>query len=292
MKALLLLLGWLPMLAIAQAYPAKTVRFIMPHVTGGPHDTVARGMAQSFGQTLGNRSWSRSPPRRRRHRRPSGLCCGGAHGYSLCVGYGSPFTLNPSLYAKLPYDPERDFAPIMHLGFLYSAVIAHPSVPSNSLRDLIEYSKSKPKTINWGTFGAGSITNLYVEWMNKTLGAQFYSVAYKSAIPAATAVMGGEIEVALLTVGVAGQAKAGKIKALAVIGGDKRSRFMPDLPTMKESGVDLTLTNWWGMFGRSGTPPDILGRLHSETKRLIDDPKFVETFFARQGFEMNEPVGE
>ena len=282
----------LPHAVCAQSYPSKPVRFIMPHVAGGPHDTVARGMAQAFSQSFGQPFVVESRPGGDGIVGLSACASAAPDGYSLCLGYGSPFTLNPLLYAKLPYDTMRDFAPIMHLGYLYSAVIAHPSVLSVSLRELIDYSKSRPKTITWGTFGPGSITNLYVEWMNRTLDAGFYSVAYKSAIPAATAVLSGEVQVAVLTVGVAAQqVKAGKIKALAVIGGDKRSGSMPNLPTMRESGVDLTLTNWWGLFGRAGTPPDVLQRLHAETKKLIDDAKFVETFFARQGFEFSDPVG-
>jgi tripartite-type tricarboxylate transporter receptor subunit TctC len=279
--------------AVAQSYPLKTVRFIMPHVPGGPHDTVARGMAQAFSQSMGQPFVVEN--------RPGGdgivglTACAAAppDGYSLCLGYGSPFTLNPVLYSKLAYDTARDFAPIMHLGFLYSAVIAHPSVTANSLRELIEQSKAKPKSITWGVFGPGSITNLYVEWMNKAQGAGFYSVSYKSAIPAATAVMAGEVQVALLTVGqAAGQAKAGKVKPLAVIGGAQRSSAMPDLPSMPESGVDLVLSNWWGLFGRTGTPMPVLQRLHGETKKLVDDPQFSDKFFRQQGFEMQAPAGE
>ena len=225
----------------AQGYPSRAARLIIPTAPGGPLDTMSRGLAQSLNQALAqpfvveNRvgadgaialeACARSAP----------------DGMTVCVMDSWPIVLNPALNARLSYDPERDLAPIIHCGTLGSALVVHPSVQANSLRELLELAKAKPNTISFGTYGLASNTYFYVEWLKKAKGIVFLGVPYKAATQAMQAVLSGEIQVFAFGLGQSiVQAKAGKVKILAVAG-EERSPSLPDTPSFKESGMELSM---------------------------------------------------
>ena len=170
-------------------------------------------------------------------------------------------------------------------------ILAKPSLPVNSMSELLELARSKPGTITWGSWGLTSISNLYIEWLKNAKGISFYNVPYKSAMHAAQGVLGGEVQVALWTVGaVAPRLKSGQLKALAVVG-DVRSAIMPELPTVKDAGIDIDIRSWFGMFAPAGTPQEIVQSLNAAVAKALHDAAFTKKFFAPMGFEPVAPAG-
>ncbi len=282
----------LPGAAGAQNYPGRAVRVLVPTGAGGPLDTVSRGLAQSLSQVFGqsfvveNRTGA------------DGIialeaCAKSApDGLTLCSIDSWPITLNPILHSKLPYDPDRDLAPVIHYGKLGSALTVHPSVPANSLRELFELAKARPDSIIFATYGLASNTFFYVEWLKKVKGIPFMGVPYKSASQAIQAVLAGEAQVFAYGLGQSiGLAKAGKVKILAVAG-DARSPALPDVPSFKEAGMELSMRTWFGMFVPAATPKAIVQKLNAEVGGILRSAEFKEKFLTRQGVETNSPSGE
>ncbi|MFM9970700.1 MAG: Bug family tripartite tricarboxylate transporter substrate binding protein [Burkholderiales bacterium] len=273
---------------LAQSYPTKTVRIIVPHPAGGPVDVPPRGaaplLAQIFGQPfvienrdgadgiIGAEACAKAAP----------------DGHTLCTTASSVITTNPLVRSNLPYDPPRDFAPIIHMGALNSAFLVNPRVPANSLLELIDLARAKPGTLTFATLGATSVGPIFIGWAKAVEKAEFYQIPFKSTIQGLQAAVAGEVNIASYSAGAtATLAKAGKIRPLAVIGAN-RSKFLPDVPTLKEAGVDLTFRAWVGMFAPVATPREIVRRLNAEIAKLYADPAFIEKFVASQGLEVDE----
>lgn len=290
--AVLVLLGALAAApAYSQGYPSKPVRVIEPHPAGSILDNLARAYTQVLSQALGQPFVIEN--------RVGGDGIIGAEacaraapdGYTLCITDSLVISVNPVIRARLPYDPRRDFAPVGQFGSLTSVLIVQPSLPVNSVSELVELARSKPGAITWGSWGLNSLSHLYIEWLKKVKGVSFYDVPYKGAIQAAQALLGGQVQVALWGVAtVAPLAKSGKVKPLAVTG-DTRIAIMPELPTFKEAGIDLVLRAWFGMFAPAGTPAAVVQRLNREIARAVSDAQFREKFLTSQGFAASPPVG-
>jgi tripartite-type tricarboxylate transporter receptor subunit TctC len=275
--------------AFAQAYPAKPVR-ILASAPAGPYDIMLRIVTPTLQQSLGqsvvidNRVGANYVP--------LGEACAKAapDGYTLCTADLNANVLNLHAYSKLPY-AMKDFTPIVHFGYLYSALIVHPSVPANSLKELLALAKAKPGAINFAAPGPASTASIYVEYWKQTGVATFQNVGYKSFVQALNAVVAGEVHASNFALGGAmAQARAGKVKALAVVG-PVRSKLAPDVPTFQESGMDLTLTNFGGMLGPAGLPRDIVMRWNGEFRNMLADPALREKAFENQGFEQQPPSG-
>jgi tripartite-type tricarboxylate transporter receptor subunit TctC len=282
--ASLMLLVVLP-LSRAQDYPVKPIHAIVPVGPGTPTDLVARAVGQSLLPTLGqpvvvdNRAGA------------SGIigteACARAmpDGYSLCFVANGQISLNPFVFAKLPYDPPRDFAPIVRVADIVSGIAVNASLPVDSLRDLVELSKSKPGTINWSSWGIGTPSHLFMGWLENRMGASFVHVPYKEPGQAWNAILSGEAHAIAQTTGlIAPMVKAGKIKALAV-GASRRSGFLPDVPTFKELGLNLQFGGWIGLLAPTGTPKDAIQRLNIEINKLLGDQKFIEKAILPVGLE-------
>jgi tripartite-type tricarboxylate transporter receptor subunit TctC len=280
------------MQAAAQAYPSKPVRILIGTPAGGPGDVAARGAAQALSQAFGqsyiveNRVGA------------DGLIAGEAavrsapDGYTLYVADSFAISLNPVIRAKMPYDPEKDLAPIIQFGTLASLILAHPSVPANTLREVLELAKAKPGSITFGTFGLASSAHLYVEYLKNDRNIVFLNVPYKAASLAFPALLAGEVNVVLFAIGPASaQVKAGKAKALA-INAPGRSPLLPDVQTMKEQGVDINIQTWFALFAPAGTPRDIINRSNTEVaKGLVNNPEAKAKFLTSQGMETSAPAG-
>jgi tripartite-type tricarboxylate transporter receptor subunit TctC len=275
--------------ANAQAYPVKPIR-ISTSAPAGPYDIVLRGISPTLQQSLGqslvieNRTGANYVP--------LGEGCARAtpDGYNLCTGDVYTTVLNVQAYSKLPYG-AKDFTPIIHFGYLYSALIVHPSVPANNLRELLALARAKPDAINFGTPGPATNSSMYVDYWKKTNVASFQNIAYKSFVQSLNAVVSGEVQVAIFGLGQAmNQARAGKVKALAIIG-EGPSKLAPGVPTFREAGVDLTILNWGGLLGPTGLPRDIVMRWNSEMKKVLADTALREKFVEGQGFEQAPPSG-
>lgn len=278
-----------PLTAFGQAYPAKPIR-IFTSAPAGPYDVVLRGFSPALNQALGqplvidNRTGANYVP--------LGEACARAtpDGYTLCTADLYATVLNVHAYSKLPYAP-KDFTPIIHFGYLYSLLIVHPSVPANSLAELLALAKAKPDTLNFGTPGPATNSSMYVDYWKKTGVASFQNIGYKSFVQTLNAVVSGEVQAAIFGVGQSmAQVRAGRAKALAVVGAT-RTKAAPGVPTLAEAGVDMTIANWGGMIAPTGTPREVIDRINAEFKKCINDPVLREKYLEGQGFEQAPPSG-
>ena len=279
--------------AHAQNYPARPVRMLVGTAPGGPQDAIARGVGQVLTQKLGQ------PFVIENRVGADGIIAGEAcaraqpDGYTICSNDNWAIALNPLTHLKLPYDPVRDLTPIIHYGFLAAAILAHPSVPANSMPELLELARAKPGTITWGSYGISSASNLYMEWLKNARGITFLNVPYKSAGLVWPAMLAGEVQISYLAVGLAAPTvKAGKAKALAVIGPSTRSPIMPEVPTYSEAGLEFNIGTWFGLFAPSGTPREIVSRPNAEIAReLFNNPPARERFLTGIGMAIELPAG-
>ena len=273
--------------AAAQSWPTRTVRIISPFAPGGGNDTIARFLAAKFTEQIGgtyvveNRAGS------------GGLIGADVVAKSAPDGHTllttSPeFAINPSMRSKMPYDTFRDFAFISQLSSGQFILSCHPAVPVKNAKELIALAKARPGQINYGTSGAGGINHLAGELLEFMAGIKWTHVPYKGAGPALIAAMGGETEcVFASTIGAISHIKAGKLRGIAVTG-TQRYAELPQVPTVAESGVPgYSVTGWYGFYAPAGTPPDIVRRLHEESRRALSSPDIREKLI-KAG---NEPVG-
>jgi tripartite-type tricarboxylate transporter receptor subunit TctC len=265
--------------SLAQTYPAKPVRIIVPTSPGGITDTLARALAQrltdSFGQTVIVEN------------RPAGagqigmdfVAKAAPDGYTLMVNSDAAFVVNPHLYSKLPYDSIADFIPISGLGISPQALVLHPSTPANTLQELIAYAKTRPGALNYGTFGIGTSGHLNIIHLENETGTTFTPVHYRGAAPAITDLLGGHIQMMIVAIGLLRQnIEAGKLKAIA-IGSRQRLPQYPDLPTLSESGLpNFEAGSWYGLAAPKDTPREIVDKLSAETQKIFADPSFREKF--------------
>jgi tripartite-type tricarboxylate transporter receptor subunit TctC len=269
----------LPCAAFAQAFPTRPMRIIHHNAAGGPPDTQFRGILPAVSQNLGqpvvieNRiggdgiigaeAFVRSAP----------------DGYTLFLANQAVVIGNPVVVAKLPYNVD-DFAPIMLTGEFRSLVIVHPSVPANNFKELIALAKQKPGEVTWSVGSSSPITTsiLYVNWFKKTQGLEFLAVPYKSTTDSLNGVLSGQAMVTVYADGLAARhVKGGKLRAIASVG-HERSQAMPDVPSMKEQGIELDVKSFYGLFGLKGTPEAILRRLNSEIRGVLDRPEYREKY--------------
>jgi tripartite-type tricarboxylate transporter receptor subunit TctC len=207
-------------------------------------------------------------------------------GYTLFIGPETTFVVNPSLYAKLPYDPVKGFSPIAGLVTINHALIVNPALPVRNVKELIALAREKPREINYGTFGVGSSGHLNMELFQALSGTRFQAVHYKGATPALTDVMAGHIQMMFISVGSAvPQWKAGKVNLLAV-GSAKRMRLLPEVPTVAESGLPgYEAVSWFGLFGPPGMPARVVSKLNEAVRATFSDPEIKKDFLDREYFE-------
>lgn len=278
-----------PALAGAQAYPQKPIQFMVPFPASGAGDIFARVVAQklsdSFGQQvvvvnrpgangiIGTEQVAKAPP----------------DGYMILMGTTAPMVLNPSLYARLPYDTLKDFAPVTQ-GTLYQYIlIVHPSLPVRSVAALVKLAQARPGQLQYGSSGNGGSNHLGGEMFKRAANIDIVHVPFKGSAPALTDTLAGQISMMFDTlVTTVPQLKAGKVRALAVTG-EQRAPQTPDIPTFMESGYKgFKLTAWQSIFAPAGTPRAIIDRLHQETAKALRMPDVIERLATQGG---NELVG-
>jgi tripartite-type tricarboxylate transporter receptor subunit TctC len=271
-----------PTLALAQSWPTKPVRLVSPFPAGGGTDAFARPLAaqlslqtgQQFiidnrggaGGTIGADIVAKSPP----------------DGYTFLVG-AVHHTIAVSVYAKLPYDLERDLVPVTMVASVPSVVVVYPKLPINSIKELIAYAKANPDKLNFGSAGNGTSHHLAGEQFKLLTGAQINHVPYKGAAPAMQDLLGGQIDLMFDGMGTsAAQIRGGKLRALAVTTA-ARSPAFPEVPTMLEAGVpNYLVTTWYAIWAPAGTPQEIVNRLQSEVAKAMQVPSIKEVW-AQQG---------
>jgi tripartite-type tricarboxylate transporter receptor subunit TctC len=272
--------------AAQMAYPTKPVSIVVPASPGGVTDMLARTLAQRFTEAWGQQALVENKPGANNQIAAEYVTKAAPDGYTLMIGPETTFVVNPSLYAKLPYDPINGFTPISGLVTINHALIVNPALPVRNVQELIALAKQKPGEINYGTFGVGSSGHLNMELFEALSGARFQAVHYKGATPALTDVMAGHIQTMFISAGSAvPQWKAAKVNLIAV-GAAKRMRLLPEVPTVAESGLPgYEAVSWFGLFGPAGMPADVVRKINGEVRKTFADPEIQRAFLDRQYFE-------
>ncbi|HSE00094.1 MAG TPA: tripartite tricarboxylate transporter substrate binding protein [Burkholderiales bacterium] len=273
LKALLLsIAATLPAPLLAQSYPVKPIRMILPFPPGGPTDITGRAIAQKLSEQLGQ---SVVPENRPGAAGNLGLELGAKappDGYAITLT-APPLAVSPALYAKLNYDAVRDFAPVSLVAAIQNIVIVHNSVPAKNVKELIALARRNPGKLNFSSSGAGSTNHLATELLKVRFKLDMVHVPFKGSSPALVALMSGEVDMGTMAVpGAIPIVRAGKVRALAVLS-ERREPALPDVPTMKESGVDdFVVPIWYGILVPAGTPREIVNRLNSEIHKALASP--------------------
>lgn len=284
MRRLVFFLGALFALAAwAQPYPSKPVRLIVGFPAGGPADifgrTLAQGMAPELGQpvvvenvsgvggVLGVDRAAKATP----------------DGYTLCINSASPLVIAPYSLSKIPYDVKKDFAFITLVVRVPEVVAVHPSLPVNSLSELISYARANPGKVNFGSAGSGSITHLAGELLKAEAKVDLVHVPYKGAAPAVNDLLGGQVQMGIFDVPVLlGHIRSGKLKAFALTS-RQRAASLPEVPTTVELGYpNVNSDNWYGLVAAAGTPAEVQRRIHAAAVAALKSPA-VEEQFAKVG---------
>jgi len=271
--------GWFAQPVAAQPFPSGPIHILVPFAAGGLVDALARvtgaRVAESVGQPVivENRPGASST---------IGMAaCANAKpdGHTICPATADALSYNPQLFANLPYDPEKSFTPVIMMALTNNLLVANAKAPFKTYKEMVAYAKANPGKLNWGTWGPGTLPDLYLRWILSQTGVNIQAIPYKGgAVQANTAVYTGEVDITYMGFGVAGpQLAAGTIKPLVAVG-TKRSVFMPDLPSLGEEGGDPGLQGYFGMWAPAGTPKPILQRLNAEFTKAMSTPQ-VQTFY-------------
>ncbi|MBI4193765.1 MAG: tripartite tricarboxylate transporter substrate binding protein [Betaproteobacteria bacterium] len=276
----------LPSLAHAQGYPAKPVRLVTPTGAGGSLDTMARVLAQKLTEIWGQQAFVENRPG------GGGMIGAGAvaksspDGYTLLVASNGNLATTQALYRNVPYDPVRDFAPIVLVAANPYVLVGHPSIPAKNVRELIRLARAKPGQINVASSGNGSTPHLALELLKSMAGVRMLHVPYKTSSAGLTSVVSGETSL-MFTGVVSGLpfVTNGRLRAIAVAS-DKRLSILPAVPTIAEDGVPgYEASNWAGMLAPAGTPAAVIDAVHAGVMKLLQMPDVRENF-RKQGLEV------
>jgi tripartite-type tricarboxylate transporter receptor subunit TctC len=267
-------------------YPTKNIRIIVPYGPGGINDFAARGVSTRLADALGQSVVVDNRPGAAGIVGTKLSAMAPADGYTFSVGSVGTHAINMSLYKDLPYNVLRDFTPITDIVVAQNLVVVHPSLPVQSVKELIALAKSRPAEINYGSAGSGSTTHLSAELFKVMTGVNMVHVPYKGGGASIVGVLSGEVSVVFASMPSAmNLAKTGRLRPLAVTG-SKRSPSLPELPTVAEAGVPgYEFNGWVGLFAPAGTSPLIVSRLYTETLKVLRLPKTKQVFF-NQGVEI------
>ena len=271
-----------------QAYPAKAVRMIVGFPAGGTSDIMARLTGQKLSEAWGQTFIIDNRPGAGGNIGTELVAKSAPDGYTLLVSPGSTLTSNPAVYSKVPFDTVRDFAPVTIIAGVPNALVVHPSVPVKNLKDLIALAKSRPGQLAYASTGAGQSTHLSAELLKLSAGINMIHVPYKGSAPALTDVVAGQVSVMFDNLpSVLPFIKSARLKPLAVSSAT-RSRALPELPTVAESGLaGFDVTVWFAVLAPAATPREIVNRLNTEIVKAIKTQDMRERL-AQQGAD---PVG-
>ncbi|HZN22671.1 MAG TPA: tripartite tricarboxylate transporter substrate binding protein [Burkholderiales bacterium] len=256
--------------AVAQTYPLKTIRWIVPFPPGGGNDTIARLVAQKLTASIGQQVIVDNRPGAGGTIGAEAAAKSPGDGYTLFLAGVATHGINPNLRKKLPYDAIKDFHAVSLIASAPLLVVVHPSLPARSVKDLIALAKARPGQINYASNGAGGSSHLAVELFDMMTGVRMTHIPYKGLTPALTDLLSGEVQVMFSSaVAMLPQVKAGRLRAIAMTG-SKRSAAIPNIPTVAESGVPGYETgSWYGVVVPTGTPKAAVDRLSREIQTIV-----------------------
>jgi tripartite-type tricarboxylate transporter receptor subunit TctC len=273
LAGLLTLMSVSPLLAQGDGYPNKPIRWVVPYAAGGGTDVIMRPIALMLGEALGqsilydNRGGG------------GGVIAGeivaraSPDGYTMLVASPAVMTVNPSLFASMPFDPIKDFAAVTKVASTPNVLAAHPSFPVRTIQELVEYAKVNPGKVNWASSGTGAGGHLAMELFRIKAGVKVVHVPYKGAGPALVGLLGGNVDVLFAIPGVfMPHLKSGRLRAIG-IGSLERIAILPDVPTLNESGFPgLESGSWYGLVAPAATPARVIKFTHAATLKVLNSP--------------------
>jgi tripartite-type tricarboxylate transporter receptor subunit TctC len=261
--------------AAAQTYPSRPIRMVLPYPPGGGSDTIARPLAQKLSESLGQQVVVENRGGANGNIGMEHAARAAPDGYTIVLALTAQLAVNPGLYAKVPYDPIRDYVPITLLGTGTYVLVVHPSLPVKSVKELIALARVRPGQIAYSSSGNGSGGHLAAELLNSMAGIRMLHVPYKGGGPALVDLIAGQVQV-LFSTQLASwpHIQGGRIRALAVSTA-KRPASIPDLPTVAEAGLPgYDAGVWYGILAPAGTPREIITRLNAEIVRVLNLPDY------------------
>lgn len=269
----------MPASGIAQGFPSKPVRIIVPFAAGSGADIFARTLGMKFSEAWGQPVVVENITGAGGTIGAKAVATAAPDGHTLLMG-GTSWALSPTLYAKPPYDALRDFVAIGRIGYIPSVLVVTPSLPVKDVKELIQMAKAKPGSLSYSSSGKGAPSHLFVEYLKSMAQVDIVEIPYKVTSQALTDVIGGQVNMNLPILSAAlPQIRAGRLKALAVTSA-RRSAVAPEIPTMAESaglpGYDAA--QWAGLVAPAGTPPDVVAKINAELNRTLQLPDVKERF--------------
>ncbi|MEQ1773949.1 MAG: tripartite tricarboxylate transporter substrate binding protein [Burkholderiales bacterium] len=277
--------------AIAQAYPVKPVRIVVPYAAGGPYDDIARTLGQRLTEIWGQ-------PVIVENRGGAGGNIGAdvvakaaPDGYTTLLGNAGPITVNPTLFKKLPYDPQRDLAPVGMINASRMVLSVHPSLPAKTVKDLVALAKAAPGKLSFASSGVGNLQHLGMELLQIQAGVKMNHIPYKGAAPAFVDLISGQVDSMFANiVGTMPHVRTGRVRAMAVSSAS-RSPLLPDVPSVGETFKGFDIPTWSGIFAPAATPRDILAKLNGDLQKVLQRADVKERF-ANQGSEATPSSAE
>jgi tripartite-type tricarboxylate transporter receptor subunit TctC len=255
------------------AFPIKPVRVVVPFPAGGTTDLLARAASQKLSATWGQQAIVDNRPGAAGNIGAELVAKAPADGYTLLMGTVGTHAINASLYPRMPYDHAKDFAPVILVAGVPNVLVVHPSLPVNSVQELIAFAKANPGRLNFASSGSGTSIHLSGELFKVMTGVQMTHIPYKGSAPALADLVGGQVQLMFdnLPSSLA-FIKAGKLRALAVTSA-QRSPALPDVPTVAESGVSgFEASSWFGLLAPAGTPRDVVTKINADTQKWLASP--------------------
>ena len=272
--------------ALAQSFPDRPVRVIVGYPPGGGTDLVARLIQQPLTLRWGQPVVIDNRPGANAIIAAEAVARAKPDGYTLLMAYATEVAVNPATVKKLPYDPARDFTPIMQLASAPLVLAVNPALPAKDVRELVALAKAKPGTLSYSSSGSGSVHHFAGELFNLQTGTDLLHVPYKGSGPATADAVSGQVQVTYASAAsVLRFVQAGRLRALAVTS-KKRSPQLPEVPSMVEAGLaDFELTSWYGLLAPAGTPPGIVAKIHADVAAALASAEMQKSF-ATQGLDL------
>lgn len=269
-----------PLSATAQNWPTKPIRIVVPFVAGGPSDALPRLIGPKLSEALGQPVVVENRPGASGNIGMEVVAKSPADGYTFVVGPNGNVVVNPSLYAKLPYDVNRDFAPVTLMASVHNVLVVHPDVPARSVPEFIALAKAKPGALSFASGGNGSQAHMAAEYLKMLTGVYAVHIPYNGVGPALNDLLGKRIDFMFAQTSAAmPHVQAGKLRALA-FASSQRLALNPALPTVAETLPGFEAVSWYGLLAPAGTPPAIISRLQTEIAKALQSPDVVEKLSA------------
>jgi len=276
--------------APAQPYPNKPVRIIVPYTAGGPADVLVRGLGQKLTEKWGQQVVVDNRPGANEIVAAEVVAKAAPDGYTFLLASDAVYSLNQSLYSKLPYDPVKDFVPVSRLVTANLMLVTRPDFPASSVREFIDFAKKNPGKLSYGSVGAGGVNHLAMSWFNNLNGLQMEHIPYKGLVQGLQDIVTGRLDAMFAVIGGALPfVQSGKLKALAV-SGKTRNGVVPNVPTFAEVGYpSFDASFYFAIAAPAGTPRDIVTKFAADAREIVGSAEFREKYLTNLGFE---PYGE